>query len=88
MATIMKGNAGDDLEAAVSNSEASRVDLRQNSDVLSKLMTALLSPGVVLEHKRDVPYYSVDGNDPSIVVRLLNGVEERGRMVDGVFKTF
>lgn len=42
-----------------------------------------------LVYRENVPYFYIeDGEDTSIITRLLNGVVTRGRVVDGKFVPF
>lgn len=76
------------LFGAKPSAESVRESVERSSDALSRLFDALISPGVVLTKKRGIPYYSVDEHDPAVIVRSLDGVEERGRMVEGTFERF
>jgi ATP-dependent exoDNAse (exonuclease V) alpha subunit len=44
---------------------------------LADMLQALLTPGVDLEYKPDVPYYWAKGDK---IIRLLNNVTHYGRM--------
>lgn len=76
------------LFGAKPSAESVRENVERSSDALSGLPNALLAPGIVLTKKRGIAYYSVDENDPAIIVRSLDDIEERGRMVDGMFERF
>lgn len=41
----------------------------------------LTKPGVTLSKMKGVPRFSVDEDDPSIIIRVLNGKTDRGRMI-------
>jgi len=45
---------------------------------LSRAKDAFLKPGVRIRSGKNVPLFSVDPKNPSIIVRLLNGKRERG----------
>jgi hypothetical protein len=49
-------------------------------------LSALVNPGVKLPRGKGVPIYRADPNDPTILIRELNGRDERGTLVDGEFK--
>ena len=46
----------------------------------------ILRPGVLLDVPKDVPLYHADPEQPSLIVRILNGKKRRGKLVDGKFK--
>lgn len=53
---------------------------------LSRAVERLAKPGVQLHKKKGVPLFSLDSEDPDVVIRTLNGKTERGHLVDGVFQ--
>lgn len=60
------------------------VDL--STDALQRITVKLVKPGVTLPKKKGVPRFSVDENDPSIIIRVLDGKTDRGRLINGVFE--
>lgn len=52
---------------------------------LTRAKSAFLAKGVKLGYRKDVPFYSVDPEQPGVMIRRLNGRVDRGRLVDGVF---
>jgi hypothetical protein len=61
------------------------LQVSRSSEALTKIAKILAKPGLSLRSRKDVPLYSVDDTDSSVLVRELNGRVERGRMIDGVF---
>lgn len=53
---------------------------------LERLSRRIAKPGVVLRAKKDVPLFSVDGDEPDVIIRRLNGRIERGTITNGEFK--
>jgi hypothetical protein len=45
-------------------------------------------PGIDLPRQKDVPLFWADDDDPTIIIRELNGKIDRGRLVDGKYKPF
>lgn len=57
-----------------------------SSSALKRAVKKIIKPGVALRTKFDVPRFSVSDDDPGVFVRRLNGVEQRGRLVNGTFE--
>jgi len=53
---------------------------------MARAKDAFVKSGVFLPVKKDVPRYSVDADNPSILIRELNGKVHRGKFVNGKFK--
>jgi hypothetical protein len=53
---------------------------------LGRAVDRLARPGVFLRTKKGVPLFSLDSENPDIVIRTLNGKTERGQLVDGTFQ--
>lgn len=53
---------------------------------LERVVKKLVKPGVVLRPKKDVPRFSAVEDEPGVFLRRLNGVEQRGRVVNGEFE--
>ena len=53
---------------------------------LKRGFVAFARPGVKLPRGKGVPKYRADPNDPTILIRELNGRDERGTLADGKFK--
>lgn len=53
---------------------------------LSRAVERLAKPGISLRAKKGVPLFSLDSEDPDVVIRTLDGKTERGHLVDGVFQ--
>lgn len=52
---------------------------------LKRAKTGFLKRGVSLRHGKSVPVFFADPREPSILIRRLDGHEERGKIVDGAF---
>jgi hypothetical protein len=52
---------------------------------LQRARHAFTEPGIVLHHRKGVPVFVADAQDPSILIRKVDGREERVRLVDGTF---
>lgn len=59
-----------------------------STQALTRVMKRLGKPGVKLRPKRGVPLYYLDGDDPDVVIRKLNGREQRGTIEGGEFCAF
>lgn len=66
--------------------EQVQANVARSTEALQRVVGRLMKPGIRLAAKKDVPRYSVDENHPNIFIRRLNGVTERGYVVNGVFK--
>jgi hypothetical protein len=53
---------------------------------LKRGLMAFVKPGVKLPRSKGIPKYRADPNDPSILIRELNGRDERGTLAAGEFK--
>jgi len=53
---------------------------------LSRAKNAFLKPGIRIRAGKNVPLFSVDPGNPSVLVRLLNGKRERGVVKNGAFE--
>jgi hypothetical protein len=66
--------------------DAADANIRQSTEALERAAKRLVTPGVVLPSKKNVPQFSVAEGETDIFVRRLNGQVERGRLVDGAFQ--
>jgi hypothetical protein len=57
-----------------------------STKALERATGRLAKPGVRLHAKKDVAFYSLDSDNPDVMIRKLNGKTERGKFVHGVFK--
>ncbi len=57
-----------------------------SSQALARVAKRLARPGINLRAKKNVALYWLDGDDPDVMIRQLNGKTERGALVDGEFK--
>lgn len=71
-------NAVPDAATLVFNVNAGR-------EALVRAKGALVKPGVKLGHKSEVPKFRVDAQDPTTLIREVNGRTDRGHIVGGTF---
>ncbi|MDQ2149880.1 hypothetical protein RBI22_14260 [Alcaligenaceae bacterium C4P045] len=62
-----------------------KTNVRRSTRVMSSLGKKISKPGVKLAEKKNIPFYSVDARDPSLMVRLLNGTKIKGHLINGTF---
>jgi hypothetical protein len=55
-------------------------------EAMQKIQAALVKPGVKLRTPKATPLFRADPDRPGQLIRVLDGKEERGIIVDGVFK--
>lgn len=68
------------------SAEIVRENVERSTTALQRVTRKLTTPGVTLSKKKGVPRFSVDEDDPSIFIRVLNGKTDRGRIVNGEFE--
>jgi hypothetical protein len=61
-------------------------NIKLSTQALERVAKRLAKPGVTLRAKKDVPLYSLDSDNPDVMIRKLNGKIERGAIVNGVFQ--
>jgi hypothetical protein len=61
-------------------------NLKLSQAALKRGLNAFAKPGVKLPHGKGIPKYRADPDDPAILIRELNGHDERGTLADGEFK--
>ena len=68
----------------------SRTEVKRNimagQEALFRAKNAFLKPGVSIHPGKDVPFFSVDPSNTSILVRMLNGKRDLGILKNGVFE--
>jgi len=74
------------VEAARPSSAEVKRNVLAGQKALLRAKDAFLAPGVNIHAEKDVPLFSVDPANPTIVVRKLNGKKERGVLKNGVFE--
>lgn len=62
-----------------------RRNIKLGQDALARGAMALTRRGVRIKRQKDVPLFSTDPKDPSLLIRKLNGKKTRGRFIDGQF---
>ena len=60
-------------------------NIKQSTQALSRAVERLARPGVRLRPRKGTPLYSLDSDDPGVVIRQLDGKTERGRIRGGEF---
>jgi hypothetical protein len=61
-------------------------NVKASTQALERVTGRLAKAGVRLYPKKDVPLYSLDSDNPDVMIRKLNGKVERGSFFDGAFK--
>ena len=62
------------------------LNVKASTQALEQVTGRLAKAGVRLYAKKDVPLYSLDSDNPDVMIRKLNGKVERGSFVNGAFK--
>lgn len=60
-------------------------NVKRSSEALERLAKRLGKPGVSIRARKNVPLFSLDPDNPDVMIRTMNGRTERGHMVDGAF---
>ncbi|MEG3162420.1 hypothetical protein U1763_18110 [Sphingomonas sp. LB2R24] len=60
-------------------------NVKRSTEALERLAKRLGKPGVSIRARKNVPLFSLDSDNPDVMIRTMNGRTERGRMVDGAF---
>ncbi len=83
-------NPPDGLMEAILEGLPTEEEFKRRNEAVNKglalALRSLLTPGIVIEEKKDVPLYWVSKNEPDIFIRRLNGRDQRGRMIDSKFQ--
>ena len=74
------------VEGGPPSSAIVKRNIALGQSALKRGLKALVKPGVKLRRGKGVPIYRVDPSDPTILIRELNGCDERGTLTDGKFK--
>lgn len=61
-------------------------NVKLSTQALERVAKRLAWPGVVLRAKKNVPLFSVDNDNPDVLIRQRNGKIERGTIVNGTFQ--
>jgi hypothetical protein len=59
--------------------------IKDGQDALARGLQGILKPGVKLDLPDFIPQFSVDANDPTILIKKLNGKTTRGTIIGGKF---
>lgn len=73
------------ITAPAPRSAVVKANVAQSTEALARAAKRLSRPGVIIRAKRGVPLFSLDSEEPDIVIRTLDGKTERGHLVDGIF---
>ncbi|MCP3736261.1 hypothetical protein M9979_15440 [Sphingomonas sp. RP10(2022)] len=60
-------------------------NVKVSTQALERVTKRLAKAGVRLYAKKDVPLYSLDSDNPDVMIRKLNGKVERGSFINGEF---
>lgn len=60
-------------------------NVKVSTEALERVTKRLAKAGVRLYAKKGVPLYSLDSDNPDVMIRKLNGKVERGSFVNGEF---
>lgn len=66
--------------------QAVAANVERSSEALERVAKKLIRPGFFARPRRDVPRFSIDSADSTLIIRELNGRTERGKLVDGQFQ--
>jgi hypothetical protein len=75
---VVVANTAPDATTIAVNVNAGREALKRATDVLTK-------PGVTLRLGAHVPRFRADVREPGMLIRELDGNEQRGRIINGAF---
>jgi hypothetical protein len=68
------------------NAATLKSNVERSSQALERVTKKLVKPGITLRAKKDVPrFYAAEGQT-GVFVRVLNHKEEKGRLINGVFR--
>ncbi|WP_199520207.1 hypothetical protein [Fulvimarina endophytica] len=73
------------VTAPAPSATAVKHNVERSTEALERLARRFARPGVSIRARKDVPLFSLDSEDPDVMVRTMNGRTERGHMVDGSF---
>lgn len=82
--TVKFGNVT--IKGSRPSREVIKTNVERSSKALERVSKKLMSPGINLRPKRDVPRFFAADGEYGVFIRRLNGVTERGRLVDGIFQ--
>lgn len=74
------------ITAAAPSAKLVKQNVRLSTQALERVAQRLAKPGVSLRARKGIPLFSLDSDDPDVMIRTLDGRTERGRIVDGVFQ--
>ncbi len=74
------------ITAPAPNRAVVNANVAFSTAALSRAVERLAKPGIFLRAKKGVPLFSLDSEDPDVVIRTLDGKTERGHLVNGAFQ--
>jgi hypothetical protein len=74
-----------EARAARPHPDVKSANIASGQEALKRAKKAFTNKGVSLRHRKSVPVFFADPKDPSVLIRRLEGREERGRLVNGAF---
>jgi hypothetical protein len=85
-ATVTVKVGGVEITAPAPDAETVAANLDKSRKAMEGLVQAFVRPGIRLYPRKGVPLYSADPDDPSYIIRKLDGLTDRGVFVNGVFE--
>lgn len=86
LVTVRFGNVT--VTSAKPSAEEVAANVRLSTEALERVVDRLCKGGISLRPRKGVPLYSLDRDDPEIVIRKLDGQVTRGFFGDGKFHAF
>ena len=70
------------------SSETIKRNIEAGQSALSRAKEALVTKGVKIPFQKGVPLFYGDSREPEVMIREMNGVKTRGKVVNGSFRAF
>ncbi len=74
------------ISGAKPSAAAMKGNVDRSTEALARVARIFSKPGVDIRAKKNVPLYSVAEGETEVFIRRLNGITERGRVIDSVFR--
>jgi hypothetical protein len=74
-----------EAKAPAPHPDIKSANIALGQQALKRAKSAFLKTGVSLRHGKSVPTFFADSHEPSVLIRRVDGREERGRFVGGTF---